>query len=109
MAIKSGFESGPQGLSILKDTEAQLSYVFDWSEWLPTGDSLSTVSYSIGARINDPRPLVKVSEGIQDSKTYIELKEGQVNKVYTVTCKITTADGLIDRRSFRVKVADRSA
>jgi hypothetical protein len=105
----SGFEQTIQGLQIVKDTEAQLVYTFDWADWLPTGDSLSTVDYVITARVNDPDPLVKVSSGIQGTKTYIELKEGQVTKTYTVTAKVTTVDGLIDRRSFRVKIQDRSA
>jgi len=106
---RSGFENTLQGLTIVKDTEARLSYTFDWAEWLPTGDQLSTVLYSIQARVNDPDPLIKVSEGIQGTKTYIELSDGQVDKSYTVTAKITTVDGLIDRRSFRVKVQNRSA
>ena len=106
---RSGFENTLQGLTIVKDTEARLSYTFDWAEWLPQADQLSTVLYSIQARVNDPDPLIKVSEGIQGTKTYIELSDGQVDKSYTVTAKITTVDGLIDRRSFRVKVQNRSA
>lgn len=107
---RSGFEQTIQGLTIAKDTQAQLSYTFDWTEWLPQGDIIVDSEYSIAARSNDPSPLVKVSEGIQDGvRTYIELSDGQVNKTYTVTAKITTNDGLIDRRSFRVKVQDRSA
>ena len=107
--MATGFEQTIQGLTIQKDTEAQLVYTFDWSEWLPQGDSLSTVAYTITARANDPDPLIKVSEGIQGSTTYIELSDGQEGKVYTVTAKITTVDGLIDRRNFRVKVLARSA
>jgi hypothetical protein len=106
---RSGFEQTIQGLTIQKDTEAQLVYTFDWVDWLPTGDQLSTVDYVITARSNDPDPLVKVSQGIQGTKTYVELKEGQEGKIYTVTAKITTVDGLIDRRNFRVKVLARSA
>ena len=108
-SIRSGFENGLQGLSILKDTEAQLSYTFDWGDWLPTGDSLDTVDYTITARINDPDPLIKESQGIDGSLTYVELSNGQEGKTYTVTCKITTTDGLIDRRNFKVKVVARSA
>jgi hypothetical protein len=107
--MATGFEQTIQGLTIQKDTEAQLVYTFDWSEWLPQGDSLSTVNYTITARANDPDPLVKVSQGIQGDTTYIELSDGQEGKVYTVTAKITTTDGLIDRRNFRVKVLARSA
>jgi hypothetical protein len=110
MAIqRSGFTQTLQGLTIEKDTDAQLFYTFDWSDWLPESDSLATVEYTITARSNDPDPLIKVSEGLQGASTYIELKEGQLGKVYTVTCKITTVDGLIDRRNFRVKVLARSA
>jgi hypothetical protein len=106
---RSGFTQTLQGLTIDKDTDAQLSYTFDWADWLPQGDSLATADYTITARSNDPDPLVKVSQGIQGTLTYVELKEGQLGKVYTVTCKVTTADGLVDRRNFRVKVLARSA
>ena len=109
MATRTGFEQTIQGLTIKKDTEAQLIYTFDWSEWLPTGDSLSTHEYVITARANDPDPLIKVSSGITGATTYVELSDGQEGKTYTVTCKITTNDGLIDRRNFRVKVLARSA
>ena len=106
---RSGFEQTIQGLTIQKDTEAKLAYTFDWVDWLPTGDQLSTVDYTITARSNDPDPLVKVSQGIQGTRTYVELNQGQEGKTYTVTAKIVTVDGLIDRRNFRVKVLARSA
>ena len=110
MAVqRSGFVQTLQGLTIEKDSEAQLTYTFDWVDWLPQGDSLATAEYEITARANDPDPLVKVSEGIDGTRTYVELSDGQLGKVYTVTCKITTADGLIDRRNFRVRVLARSA
>lgn len=107
--MATGFEQTVQGLTIQKDTEAQLFYTFDWVDWLPDGDALDTVEYTVQARANDPDPLIKESEGVTGTKTYIELSNGQVDKTYTVTAKITTADGLIDRRSFRVRVQDRSA
>lgn len=107
--MATGFYQTIQGLTIAKDTEAQLVYTFDWVEWLPTGDALSTVNYSISARANDPDPLVKVAQGITGTKTWIELSNGQEGKTYVVTAAITTTDGLIDRRNFRVKVAARSA
>lgn len=108
--MATGFEQTVQGLTIKKDTEARLFYTFDWSEWLPTGDTIASVLYSIQARVNDPDPLLNRSNGIQTgTRTYIELSDGQEGKTYTVTCKITTANGLIDRRNFRVKVEARSA
>jgi hypothetical protein len=89
---------------------AELVYVFDWADWLPTGDTISTVAYTLQVRANDPAPLVRVSQGVQSGvRTYVELRGGQVGKVYTVTAQITTVDGVIDRRNFRVKVENRSA
>lgn len=107
--MASGFVVTSQGLQIEKDTEAQLVYTLDWVNWLPTGDSLSTVSWSITARANDPDPLAIVSSGIQGTKTYVELSNGQEGKSYIVSALINTTDGAIDRRYFRVKVLARSA
>jgi hypothetical protein len=107
--MATGYIQTTQGLQIEKDTEAQLVYTFDWVDWLPTGDTLSTATYTITARANDPDPLTRVSQGIQGTKTYVELSNGQEGKTYIVTAAVTTADGLIDRRYFRVKVLDRSA
>jgi hypothetical protein len=105
---RSGFTQTIQGLTINKDTEARLIYTFDWSQWIPTGDSLASSLYTVTARSNDPDPLAIHSQGTQAAKTYVELKEGQEGKTYTVTCKVTTTNGLIDRRNFRVKVLARS-
>lgn len=107
--MATGFYQTIQGLTIQKDTEAQLVYTFDWVEWLPAGDSLATVNYTIATRANDPDPLVKVAQGIVTTKTFVELSDGQEGKTYIVTAAITTANGLEDRRNFRVKVLARSA
>lgn len=108
---RSGFEQTNYGLNISKDVEAQLTYTFDWSEWLDTGDTVAQVEYEVAARRNDPTPIQKVSEGTatQGTTTYVELSGGQVDKVYIVTAKIVTANGLVDRRNFRVHVENRSA
>lgn len=112
MAInRTGFEPTNQGLEIDKDVEAQLTYTFDWSEWLEGNDTIATVEYSAAARRNDPTPIVIESSGITDSNTdtYVELSGGQADKTYIITAKVTTSDGIIDRRSFRVKCVNRSA
>lgn len=111
MAInRTGFYQTNTGLSIDKDVEAQLIYTFDWSEWL-NGDTIQTVAYTVAARRNDPTPVTIVDQGIADvsTDTYVELAGGQALKTYVVTAAITTANGLIDRRSFRLNVVERSA
>ena len=110
MAInRTGFEVTNSGLVISKDTEANLNYTFDWNTWLETGDGIIAVEYSVAARRNDPTPIIIESSGISANNTYVELSGGQADKTYIVTCKVTTANSLVDRRAFRVNVTDRQA
>lgn len=108
---RSGFNQTNYGLEIEKDPEAQLVYTFNWSDWLESGDTISAVEYTVAARRNDPEPVTIVSSGIADANTdtYVELSGGQLDKTYIVTCKVTTSDGIVDRRNFRLLVKNRSA
>lgn len=110
MAInRTGFIQTPLGLEVNKDVEGQLVYTFQWSDWLPDGDSLSAVDYTVAARRNDPTPVTIESSGITGTKTYVELAGGQQDKTYIVTAKVTTTDGIVDRRNFRLNVLERTA
>jgi hypothetical protein len=107
---RTGYERDNQGVFILKDPSAELVYSMDWSDWLPAGDSILSATYSLQVRANDPAPLIRGQQGVISGNTsFVELSGGQVGKLYTVTAEITTSDGLVDRRSFRVKVENRSA
>jgi hypothetical protein len=112
MAInRAGFEILNNGLQISKDPAAQLTYTLDWSEWLESGDTISTVDWTVAARRNDPTPITIVTSGKDGSniKTYVELAGGQADKTYIVSAEVTTNDGLTDKRSFRVLVENRQA
>lgn len=111
MAInRTGFQATNTGLSIDKDPNAQLTYTLDWTDWLEGNDTVATASWTAAARRNDPTPIVVESSGIaQNTKTYVELSGGQADKTYVITVEIQTADGLTDRRNFRVNCVDRSA
>jgi hypothetical protein len=108
---RTGFYQTNTGLEIDKDVEAVMIYTFDWSNWLDEGDTISTVEYSAAARRNDPTPLTISDSGITDSSTdtYVTLGGGQVGKIYIITAKVVTDNGLTDRRNFRVKCVNRSA
>lgn len=108
--IKTGYETDTTGSWIRKDPSAHLTYSMDWSEWLPDGDTIASVTYTLQVRANDPTPLVLDSSGVQSNIiTYCEIHGGGVGKIYTVTALVTTVDGLVDSRSFRIKVEHRSA
>jgi hypothetical protein len=109
----SGYQQDNQGAWISKDPTAQLVYSLDWSAWLNISDAIQSIDVNLQARANDPQPLVLVNSGISTNSsgkvTFTELSGGQVGKVYTITTKVTTQNGLIDSRSFRVKIENRSA
>lgn len=108
--MNNGFQVIDQQLWITKDPEAKLFYTFDWSEWLISGDTITSAVYSVTTRVNDPAPLIKVTSGISGgNKTFVELDNGQLGKSYSVSVTVTTGNGLIDRRTFKVKVDTRSA
>jgi hypothetical protein len=111
MAInRSGFQATNTGLTIDKDPSAQLTYTLDWVNWLEDSDTVASATWSAAARRNDPTPIAVVSSGISDNtKTYVELSGGQADKTYVITCEMTTSDGLIDRRNFRVNCVNRGA
>jgi len=109
--MSTGFQIVNNLLTIEKDPSATLTYTFDWSQWLSTGDHIATCSYSLQVRANDPYPLVQASSGIGNSgqATYVTLSGGQKERTYVVTATVHTANGLIDSRDFRVNVITRSA
>jgi hypothetical protein len=106
----TGFYIQNEQLYIDKDTSSQLTYTLDWSQWLATGDTIASASQTVQARANDPTPLVKVTSGVSSgTKTFIQLSGGQQDKTYTVFVTVTTANGLIERRNFKVRTISRSA
>jgi len=105
----TGFQKDVTGFWIEKDPQAKLVYTLDWSEWLLTNDTIASVQYSVTNTGDAQNDLTIVSSGSQlGYTTFVELSKGVDKEIYTVTAKVTTADGLIDRRSFRIKVKTRT-
>ena len=108
MTTITGYKQDTQGTYIVKDRLAELTYSMDWSEWLPSGDSLATASYTISTIAGDTAPIVRQSQGVSGGTvSYAELSGGQAGEIYTVTATITTGNGNTDRRAFRLKVNNR--
>jgi hypothetical protein len=105
---RTGFEATSYGLNIAKDPSAVLTYTLDWgTNWLETGDGIATQSVSVAARSNDPDPVTVAGSGIVDNKTYARLSGGVSGKQYTVTTTVTTNNGLVDSRAYKVYVENR--
>jgi hypothetical protein len=106
---QTGYERDTQGAWISKDPNARLLYTLDWSEWLLNADTIASSTVTVQSRANDAAPLVKVSSSNTTNQVLTTLSGGNPGKVYTVTVQVTTTNSLIDRRSFRIKVENRSA
>ena len=110
MTTITGYKLDQEGSYIPKDRLARLIYSMDWSEWLPASATIASVAYSVQTRTNDAAPPVIHTSGVQSGNTtYVEISGGSINKTYEVTAAITLNSGQLDRRSFRIKIENRSA
>jgi hypothetical protein len=109
MSTITGYKKDTVGSYIEKDPEARLIYSMDWSEWLPLGEIITSVDYTVSTIAGDQAAIVNHDEGITDNGTvtYVELSGGTSKEIYTVTAESTTDEGNIDRRAFRLKVINR--
>ncbi|GLC97854.1 hypothetical protein Tamer19_72630 [Cupriavidus sp. TA19] len=91
-----------------KDSDATLDYQVDWSAWLADGETIMA----------DPAPVITVDDGLTlnpggkstseaGGKVTFWLGAGTAGRTYTVACKITTSQGRVDQRSFRLPITQR--
>ena len=108
MATLTGFLKDNEGLYIMKDEDAVLTYSLDWSDWLPSGSVITGNTFSVETITGDTDALVKVSQSNSDTVTTIKISGGTSGKIYKVYNTITITGSLTERRYFRVKVTARS-
>ena len=85
----------------LKDPSAVLDYVFDWTEWLATGETITdhTITADTG---------ITVDSSTEDAgKVTVWLSGGTAGINYKVACLITTTAGRTDERTIWIKVVER--
>ena len=85
----------------LKDPSAVLDYVFDWTEWLATGETITdhTITADTGITVD--------SSTESDGKVTVWLSGGTAGQNYKVACLITTSAGRTDERTIWIKVVER--
>lgn len=111
MAItQSGFKKDVQGSYIVKDPGSEITYTVDWGDWLPTSSNLSASTWTISTVAGDGNlALANEGDGITNSNqwAYITVSGGTHGNTYVLKNTITTTDGTVDVRRFRVRVEDR--
>lgn len=98
-----------------KDPDAILPYTIDWRQWLETGDSISTVVWTI-TPVENPLVLL-VGNGANGAPAptntataaTIWLIGGTLGLTYLVACKITTspAPPKTDERTIALEILQR--
>jgi hypothetical protein len=108
MATLTGFERDNEGVFIRKDTEANLTYSLDWTDWLTNSETVSSSTFTVETLTGDTDPLAKSAQSSTDYTTTVKLSGGTSGKIYKIYNQIQTSGGLTERRYFRVKVETRS-
>lgn len=108
MATITGFLRDNDGIYIVKDTEAILTYSLDWTDWLQNGETINSNLFTVETISGDGDPLTKVTQSNTNYVTTVKISGGTAGKIYKVYDTITTTGGLTERRYFRIKVEARS-
>lgn len=105
----TGFKQDHIGSWIEKDPTASLVYTLDWTDWLYGNDTLVDTHWSIDPISGDPAPttLILQAFGYTTGKSYATISGGTPGEIYTLNVEVTTGNGLIDSRSFRIKINKR--
>lgn len=81
------------------DPDAVLDYAIDWTDWLATGDGISSATWTVTGA-------TKTSELLSESTATVWLSSPTGDEI-TAACKVEALSGRTDERSLIIKVADR--
>lgn len=86
---------------IAKDPEAILDYTLDWATWLGADTIVGAPTWTV------PPGITKNSQTNTTTTATVWLSGGAANNDYTIECKIVTAGGRTDERSFIIRSCER--
>lgn len=108
MATVTGFRADRDGAFIDKDPEATLDYSIDWTNWMPTSDTINTSTWAVTSPSGDSDPITVSSDSETSYVATAVLTGGTAGNSYTITNTIATVNNITDRRNFRIFVKNRS-
>lgn len=88
-------------LSNIKDPSAVLDWMFDWSDWLASGETITDHTITVDTGIT------KDSSTEAAGKVTVWLSGGTAGENYKVACLIVTSAGRTDERTIWIKVTNR--
>ena len=87
--------------SFLKDPDAVLDYMFDWSSWLQSGETISTSTMTASTGITVD------SDVATTTTTTVWLSGGTAGVNYTVTNHITTSNSRAEDQTITIVCLER--
>lgn len=84
-----------------KDPQAVLEWIWDWSDWLDSGESITVSVMTVSAG------LVLDSSTNSTTTATAWLSGGTAGQPYSVANRITTSVGRIDERTITIRVSNR--
>jgi len=109
MPSLTGYKIDQVGTYIDKDPYAVLDYTLDWTNWMPTGDTISTITVTAETISGDSAPLTIDSSTNNDYLATAYISGSTSGNIYNVEYKIDTTNGLKDSRNIRIKILERQA
>lgn len=86
-----------------KDPNAVLDWLFDWSDWLAEGETITTATITATTGLTaDAGTIVNSNEAVR-----VWLSGGTAGQRYEVTCRITTNGSRTDDRTAQIMCAER--
>jgi hypothetical protein len=107
MATLTGYQQDRVGTYIEKDPYAVLDYTLDWTNWMPDGETISSISVTVETISGDASPLTLDSSTNTDYLATAFLSAGTAGNIYNVEYRITTSGSKQDSRNLRIKVVER--
>ena len=114
VANLTGFKRDNDGAYIEKAPTANLQYAIDFTDYLNSGDSISSATVAIstasGDSTNDLRLPTNAATDVTLTSTIvsIRLSGGTVGNVYNVDVTIVTSNGDTDKRRFRIVITNKN-
>lgn len=107
MPSLTGYKKDQVGSYIEKDPYAVLDYTLDWTNWMPNGDTISSISITAETISGDSAPLTIDSTTNNNYLATANISGGTAGNIYNVEYKIDTTNGLKDSRNIRIKILER--
>ena len=114
VANLTGFKRDNDGAYIEKAPTANLQYAIDFTDYLNSGDSISSATVAIstasGDSTNDLRLPTNAATDvlIAGAVVSVRLRGGTLGNVYNVDVTIVTSNGDTDVRRFRVVITNKN-